>query len=288
VTTSAEKVDPDAFNAFEAEGWERRAGSYHDFFAPITTRAIEPLLDAAAVGPGISVLDVATGPGYVAAAALSRGAEATGLDVAAGMVELASRRNPEARFVQGDAERLPFEDGSFGAAVANFAILHVGRPERAAAELARVLRPGGRVALTVWDLPARSRLMGVFVDAVAEAGTSPPSGIPAGPDFFRFSDEGEFARLLAGAGFADAGVRTVEFRHRPSSSSELWDGMLGGTVRVRALIEGQSEEAKHRIRGAFERLVGKCDSGDGIEIPVVVKLASARKPNPAPSTLVAT
>jgi SAM-dependent methyltransferase len=278
-TSSASSVDPDAFNAFEAEAWERRAAGYHDFFAPIATRAIEPLLDAAAVGAGTRTLDVATGPGYVAAAALARGAEVTGLDVAAQMVELARRNNPGVRFVQGDAERLPFEEGSFDAALANFAILHLGRPERAAAEIARVLDPGGRAALTVWDAPERARLIGVLADAVAEAGASPPPGIPAGPDFFRFSDDGEFTRLLAGVGLTDARVETLEFSHRLASADELWDGMMGGTVRMRALVEGQPEEDRRRIRAAFERLVDEWGSGEGLEVPVAVKLASARKPH---------
>lgn len=271
-------IDPDAFNAFEAEGWERRAGGYHDFFAPITSQPIERLLDAAGVGAGSTVLDVATGPGYAAAAAQARGAKATGIDVATEMVELAGRVHPDVRFFRGDAERLPFDDASFHAAIGNFAILHVGRPMRAAAELARVLRPGGRTALTVWDVPERSRLMGVFVDAVAEAGASPPPGTPPGPDFFRFSDANEFTRLLTTVGLADAKVETVEFRHHPISADVLWDGMLGGTVRIRALVEGQSDETARRIRAAFDRLIAGCDTGDGIEIPVSVKIASACKP----------
>jgi SAM-dependent methyltransferase len=278
MTASAE-IDADAFNAFEAEGWEGRAGGYHDFFASITRRPIEPLLDAAAVGPGASLLDVATGPGYVAGAAQAREARPTGVDVAAEMVELARRLHPGIPFVQGDAERLPFGDASFDAAVANFAILHVGRPERAAAELARVLRPGGRVALTVWDVPERSRLMGVFVDAVAEAGAAPPPSVPAGPDFFRFSDADQFTRLLAGAGLADESVEAIEFRHHATSAREIWDGMLNGTVRIRALVDDQDNETRRRIRAAFERLVAECDSATGIEIPVAVKLASARKPD---------
>jgi len=119
----------------EAAGWEGRA-----------------------VGPGARVLDVATGPGYVAARAAARGAAAVGVDIAAAMVSLAARRHPELEFRQGDAEALPFADASFDAVLGNFVMLHLGRPEQAAAEFARVLAPGGRLALTVWDLPQRSRL----------------------------------------------------------------------------------------------------------------------------------
>ena len=63
----------DAFNRFEAEGWEERADGYHRLAAGLTTRVIEQLLDAAQVNGGQRVLDVATGPGYVAAAAIVRG-----------------------------------------------------------------------------------------------------------------------------------------------------------------------------------------------------------------------
>src|SRR3954454_11033676 len=142
-------VDADAFNAFEAAGWETQVSGYEDFFGPITTRLVGPLLDAAQVDRAARVLDVASGPGHVAAAAAERGAVVIGVDIAEGMISLARRLYPQLDFRPGDAESLPFADRSFDAVVANFALLHVGRPERAAAELARVLDVDGRVALTV-------------------------------------------------------------------------------------------------------------------------------------------
>ena len=159
---SAQAIDADAFNAFEAAGWNERAGGYHRFFGSLTTRVIEPLLDAAEVGAKTRVLDLATGPGYAAAASAARGATAVGVDVAGEMVALARRLHPRLEFVQASAERLPFADGSFDAVVGNFLILHLGRPEHAAAEMARVLAPGGKVALSTWDVPERTRLLGVF------------------------------------------------------------------------------------------------------------------------------
>jgi ubiquinone/menaquinone biosynthesis C-methylase UbiE len=178
---SEARIDPDAFNAFEAAGWHAKAAGYDDFFGEITGRVVEPLLDAAAVGPGDRVLDVATGPGYAAAVAAERGARVVGVDVAEGMLELARRLHPGLDFRPGSAEELPFPDWSFDAVVGNFVMLHLGRPEQAAAEFARVLVPGGRVALTVWDVPSAARFLGVFLDAVAEAGASPPDEIPVGP-----------------------------------------------------------------------------------------------------------
>jgi len=275
--TSGETVDADAFNAFEAAGWDERADGYHRFFGTLTARVIEQLLDAAKVERGRRVLDVASGPGYVAAACAVRGADVVGVDAAGEMVALARRLRPEIDFRQADAERLPFADGAFDAVVANFFILHVGRPEQAAVELARVLAPGGRLALSTWDAPERARLQGVFVDAVAEVGAQPPPHIPPGPSFFRFADEGEFARLLGDAGLGDVDVRTVAFTHRFASGDALWNGLLAGTVRTRALVLAQPEDVQARIRAAFDRLVRPYATKDGLEIPVSVKLASGRK-----------
>jgi SAM-dependent methyltransferase len=271
-------IDPDAFNAFQAAGWEERADGYHRFASPITTQVIEALLDAAEVNRGKRVLDVATGPGYVAAACVVRGADVVGIDVAAEMVSLARRLRPGLEFQQADAQRLPFPDGAFDAVVANFFILHVGRPDLAAAECVRVLAPGGKLALSTWDVPERARLLGVFVDAVAEVGAQPPPYIPAGPPFFRFSDEAEFARLFGDAGLSEVAVRTVSFTHRFASGDELWDRLLGGTVRTRALVYAQPEEVQARIRAAFDRLVRPYGNDVDLELPVSVKLASGRKP----------
>ncbi|HSL66524.1 MAG TPA: methyltransferase domain-containing protein [Gaiellaceae bacterium] len=269
--------DSEAFAAFEAAGWEALADDYHRFFRPITTRVAGPLLDAAAVGEGTSALDLASGPGYVAAAADARGARVVGVDVAQSMVSLAARLHPRLTFVQGDAERLDFADGSFDAVVANFLVLHLPRPERALAEVGRVLAPGGRVAFTTWDAPPRSRLSGVFVDAFVEAGATPPADVPPGPDIFRFADEGEFTALLEGAGLREVEVRTVSFLHRVADAEALWDGVLGGAFRLRALLLGQPPETLARIRAAFERLVLAHATPDALEVPVSVKLASGRR-----------
>lgn len=266
----------EAFRAFEVSGWEAQAQAYHRFFSSITTRVIDPLLDAAEVGPGRHVLDVACGPGYVAAACAARGAEVVGVDVAREMVGLARRHHPHIQFRQADAEQLPFGGGAFQAVVGNFAILHLARPEGAVAELARVLAPGGAMALSTWDIPARCRLLGLFVDAVAEVGAAPPPDVPPGPPFFRFSDDEEFAGLLRAAGLVDVGVRAVAFTTLVPSAAALWDGLLEGTVRTRAMVLGQPEATRRRIRAAFDRLVAEHAVEGGVAVPVSAKVASGR------------
>jgi SAM-dependent methyltransferase len=269
-------IDADAFNAFEARGWEAKSAGYDSFFGSITTRAIEPLLDAAAVGDGTRVLDAASGPGYVAVSAAKRGASVVGVDISSAMVKLASSLHPELEFRRGDVHDLDLPDGAFDAVVANFLILHLGRPERGAAELARVTAPGGRVALTVWDVPERARLFDLFLGAVADAGASAPVAIPAGPDFFRFSDDDEFDALLRGAGLEDRRVQTIAFEHQ-TTADEVWEGMIAGTVRSSVLVLEQDAKTQQRIRQAFRRRAHEYDHQYGLSIPISVKLASGRR-----------
>jgi SAM-dependent methyltransferase len=194
------------------------------------------------------------------------------------MVALASRLHPALDFRIANAEALPFPNDSFDAVVGNFAMLHLARPELASAEFVRVLVPGGRLALTVWDTPERARLFGVFLDAVAESGADPPQEIPVGPPFFRFSDEQEFTRLLDDQRLESVQVETITFSHRVSSPDELWLGMLASTVRTSALIQRQPDGVQEQIRAAFDRVLQRHWVGDQFAVPVAVKLASATKP----------
>jgi SAM-dependent methyltransferase len=266
-------IDPDAFTAFEAAGWDERAITYHRAFLPVTKEVIEPLLDGAGVGPGMRVLDVGSGPGYVAAAAAARDATAVGIDIAHTMVALARTLHPALEFVHGGAEHLPFADGSFDAVVANFAIAHFGRPEQAVAEFVRVLTPSGNVAQSTWDVPGASRLPGAFYDAIQEIGAAPPPDLPTGPPFYRFADEAEFTRLLRDAGLVDVSVSTVAFTYH--FVGDLFDCLIDGTVRPRALVLGQPEATQVRIRAALHRLTAGYATDSGFDLPVSVKIACA-------------
>jgi SAM-dependent methyltransferase len=270
-------TDVDAFTAFEAAGWERQAPTYDDVIGRVTSRLVGPLLEAAGVQQGSRVLDLATGPGYAAAEAAALGASVVGVDAAPAMVELARRLHPTVEFRVAQAEALPFENDVFDAVVSNFVAPHLSRPERAVSELVRVLRSGGRVTLTTWDAADRMRFLGVFLDAFAEAGATPPPNIPAGPAFFQFADDEKFAHLLTGCGLSGVEVTKIAFDHRVESGEELWQGMLGGMVRTSATFLGQSQPTREKIRTAFDKLVLNYRRGEWFEVPVSVKLASGVK-----------
>jgi len=270
-------IDAQAFDEFEAAGWELVARGYGELLSPITSQAIEPLIDAAGVHAGMRVLDVGTGPGDAAATAVARGADATGIDIAPAMVEIASRRHPDAVFVQGSATELPFADGSFDAAVGNLVILHVGEPERAAQEMARVLVPGGRVALSTWDAPERSPLFSALVGAVADAGVSPPSDVPHGPAFFQFGEDDAFRALLLGAGFADVDVGSFTFDFPLRSADELMTVVAEATVRMGALLRSGDDSQRGRVRESLEQRIGPWRRGDGYAVPTQMKIAAKTK-----------
>lgn len=278
-TTRRADVDAgEAFKDFESVGWSAQADTYGDLIGAITTRLAEPLLDAAGVRDGQRVLDVATGPGYVAERAQARGALPVGIDLAEGMLETARQRHPELRFVRADAEQLPFGDDSFDAVVGGFVVNHLPSPDRAVAEAARIICSGGRVAFSVWDRPERMRVIGVVSDAIEAAGVEREAPIPSGgPDPYRFAGESEFRTLLRDAGLAEVTVETIDLTHRVSDAVALWHGLLGSSVRSAALIRAQPEDVRRRIRSELDRIVEPCRQPDGtLELPVAVKIGAGR------------
>jgi SAM-dependent methyltransferase len=268
----------EAFKALERAGWDAKAETYDCLTGQITARLVEPLLDAARVGAGIDVLDVGTGLGYAAQGAAQRGAVATGVDIADEVMARARRRHRGIRFVPGDAEDLPFSEGSFDALVSNFTINHLPRPERAIQEFGRVVVAGGRIALSAWDVPERNRFLGILVDAVRACDVTRSQEAPAGPDPNRFADDDQFGALLCGVDLEGVGVRTVALTHRVADVEELWQGMLGGSVRTAGLVMQQSPPIRMKIRAAVEELAGEYLADGGLAIPACAKIAYGRKP----------
>jgi len=268
----------DAIKALERAGWGEKAESYGLLTGRITARLAEPLLDAAGVASGMHVLDVATGPGYAARRASELGAVATGVDIADEVLTLARGRQVGIRFLWGDAEDLPFAERSFNALVSNFGINHFPRPGRAMREFVRVVTPRGRIALSAWDLPDRNRFLGILVDAVRGCGVTHPPAALAGPDPYRFADDDELRELLRDAGLHDVEVRTVSLIQRVSDADELWQGMLGGSVRTAGLVMRQPPAIRRRIRAVVERLAVEYRVEGGLAIPARAKIACGRTP----------
>jgi SAM-dependent methyltransferase len=238
----------------------------------VTDRVAERLVDVVAVEAGERVLDVATGTGAAAAAAAVRGASVLGVDISEEMLALARERVPPARFLAADAEQLSLEEERFDAVVAGFILNHLPDPERALASWARALRPGGRLSLSIWDRPERNRFFGLISDAI---GALEGDAVPPGPDPYRYAGAAELEGLLGGAGLTEVRVDTLRFSQPVSTVDELWEGLLGGSVRSAARVAAASEDERRRVRARLEELAAPCRADGGLAVPVSVVVGSA-------------
>lgn len=216
------------------------------------------LVLAAGVGPGARVLDVATGTGNAAAEAARRGAEVSGIDFSPTQIERARERcaaeGLTVDFRVGDAGSLEWPDGSFDAVLSAMGVIFVPDHRQAAAELARVCRPGGTVAISAWFGG------GWFTKWQARAGDliPPPPPAPAGsapaPD--AWGDLEEMRRRLEAAGL-DTTVTERPFAYRFASLDEALDTFLHGAgpfVRMMsaAATLGREQEAREVLREVLD------------------------------------
>jgi SAM-dependent methyltransferase len=264
------------FDSYERGLWTGRADAYEGGFARLTVRAAGPLLDAAGVGAGTEVLDVGTGPGVVAAVAMERRAKVTAVDAEPSMAEAAARNVPGLDVRVAVLPDLPLPDADFDAVTGNFVINHAGHPAAVLAELRRVLRPGGRLALTCWSNPP-SPALGLAREAIEAAGVPWPQDIPV-PPFRPYSSPRAFAALLAGVGFTGTAARLLNWEHRVDPQ-EWWQVYRAQVGTNGAVIARQDDATIERIKGKFDSLAARYATGDGVvALPASAVLASGTRP----------
>jgi len=268
----------DAFTEFEHAGWERVANKYDSTWSSSTRQFIPSLLDAADVSGKMSILDVGCGPGYVSAAAAERGAIPIGLDFSAEMIAIAKKMFPGIEFHQADAQNLPFPDARFDRVVANFSLLHLANPERAGAEAARVLKPGGRFAFTTWAKISENPFVKLVDDAI-RAHANLDVDLPSGPPHYLFESEEEFRKALARAGFDGTSMtfKVHRIEWNVPSAQFVFDAELNAGVRTAGLLARQTPEVLRKIQAAIEKAVQPYAKGDGFAIPKAAYIVAASK-----------
>ena len=266
----------DAFADLETRGWadETLARNYADRFARVSDMAIPGTV--AAIPAGSRVLDLCCGHGSLTAALVAAGHEVVGADFSPAMLDNAGKAAPGASFVQADAQDLPFEDGRFDAVTCNFGIMHVPDQAKALAEIARVLKPGGTFAMSVWCRPDESAAFRIFFGSVQSHG-DPDVVLPEAPDFHLFSDE-EGARSM----FAPAGLDFVRQEVLPcewhlDEPGALCDIFADSAARGSFLMTGQRPEYRAAIRQAV--VDGCAGFKDGpiwrVPMPALLSVAKA-------------
>ena len=206
-------------------------------------------------------LDVATGTGAVARMAARGGADVTGLDLAPDLIETA-RRQTEAegisiQFDVGDAEALPYEDGSFDVVVSTFGVMFAPDHAAVARELARVTRPGGRLGLASWT--EDSGIGDIFRVMKPFQAAPPPEGV-GNP--FAWGDE-DHVRELLGNDF-DLELEVLDTEHRASSGEEVWETFSTSYGPTKTLAESLDEERREELHRSWVDLYERSRVGDEI------------------------
>ena len=247
----------------EARMWGETGGAYDGISFGLSD-TIAHTVQALWPRTGERVLDIGTGTGWGARLAAWRGAAVTGVDIAPGMLEAAERfaagLDPRPRFLRAAAEALPFDDGSFDGVLSTYGVIFSGAPDRAIAEMARVLRPGGRLALATWaDDP--EGYIAAFFGLVGQWSDAPP------PEASPF-DWGRPAWLEEALGphFEIACRAQVTTLYAPDVAT-VWNEYLNGFGPVAATHAALPEDRKDGFRSAFEELHRKYETGMGVVIP---------------------
>jgi SAM-dependent methyltransferase len=190
------------------------ADDYERIHAPRLAEPARDLVAFAGVGSGLRVLDVGTGTGVAAGAALAAGADVVGIDHSIGMLQTAGRTRPEIRPVGAEVIDLPFRAGAFDVVLGNFVLAHFTKVETALFDLLRVLRPGGRLALTAWadGEDELARAWRELAESVVPPSILGPAMSERLPGRERFRDRAALARALMDAGLRN--VRTDVRRYR--------------------------------------------------------------------------
>jgi SAM-dependent methyltransferase len=260
-TTTENRIQP--HNERAASVWNSGGKDYEEISRGIAD-AIAHCVQRLNPQPGERVLDLATGTGWTSRLVSRHGATVVGVDISA---ELLSAARAQARveglpvaYELGDAEALPFDDGAFDAVVSTFGVMFATRPEAAAAELARVCRRGGRIALATWTTDGNVFEMFKVMKRYMAA---PPN--PAPPSPFEWGRAERVHQLLGGAfrlRFEDG----LSFYREPSADA-AWQTFSTGYGPTRVLANSLDADRRAALRADFTAFHEEFATELGISVP---------------------
>lgn len=231
-------------NEIAAARWSA-GGAAYDRISRQIADLIEHCVDRLDPRPGERILDLATGTGWTARRLQARGADVVAGDIAAGLLDAARTLSPPSiDFQRVDAERMHFADATFDALASTVGVMFVTAPEAAAAEIARVVKRGGRIALALW---AHDSAIAEMFQVIKAYAPPPPKPDQAPPSPFEWGKPGRVRELL-GSAFDLKFERATSF-YRERAPEDAWTAFYNGYGPVRMLADALDPPR----RDAFKR-----------------------------------
>jgi enediyne biosynthesis protein CalE5 len=263
-----------------APGWEKWDGSLDHNMAFVNYR----LVGEARVRPGQRILDLGSGTGYpalLAAQAVGPQGNVVGLDLAEPMLDVARRKAhalglTNIRFQAGDVSTLPFDAGSFDAVISRFCLMFLPDVQKAAAEIARVLKPGGYLAAAVWSLPDKNPFISIPMNVVKQFIDIPPPA-PDQPGIFRLAKPGDLRGIIERAGLTPLSDEEVTGESVFPSAQEYFTSLLDIAAPFQALFAKLSPSQQSQAETDIKRGAQQYEAGGSIALPIEVRIVTGRK-----------
>lgn len=263
-----------------AGGWEK----WDRFFDEQMSFLNHRLAADARVRPGLHVLDLGSGTGYPAlldAQTVGPDGSVIGMDLAEQMLEAARRKATRlglanVTFRTSDVTALPFESASFDAVTSRFCLMFLPEIQKAAAEITRVLRPGGWVAAAVWSSPDKNPSISLSMEAIRNVVELPPPD-PAAPGIFRLAKQGELAGMLQQAGLVDVMEQEFLAEWSYASAEEYYTSLMELAAPIQNLMATIAADRLQLVRQLILEAVSRYQRGNRIIFPIAVRMVAARK-----------
>jgi SAM-dependent methyltransferase len=292
MTQHREKLLPatDEVNRAQRQHWanegQRQYQEHGDRFEALAAPFGQAMLDTVRVEPGERVLDVGCGYGSTTIEAAERVAptgRVVGVDISAAMLQPAHQRVLAAgldnvELLEADAQVHPFDAASFDAVISRFGTMFFEDPEAGFGNLARALRPGGRLVFVCWQDPLKSEWIAVALGAViAQLGRAPDLGTPGAPGPFAFADGDRLARLLRAGGFRDMTMENVTRPQRVGGDVDDAVGIIMSLPESQQLFAGAAHDAVATAVAAMHAAFAPYAGLHGVVMDGTACLVAARR-----------
>jgi ubiquinone/menaquinone biosynthesis C-methylase UbiE len=240
-------------------------GRAYDNISRSISGAIDHCVERLDPAIGERIADVATGTGWTSRVIARLGAHVVGVDIADGMLnaarEIAREQNLSIGYQRGDAEALPFQDGEFDAVISTFGVMFAPDQQSAASELARICRPGGRLAIAAWVPDSSAVTLRKVLEPFMAAQPTPP---PPSPFVWGARD---WLTSALGSAFKLGFEEGVVISRFPSAA-QAWDVYTDGFGPVRAVASSLQGPRREELRKAFTSWFEQYRTGLGVSLPI--------------------